>query len=69
MQHVGWDRRGRALVFSDIGLARDKAPSTNVEHCTQVRILIPAPWPDTARRRPDCVCVRAHTLAASSSLA
>ena len=26
MNFVGWDRRGRALVYSDIGLAKDKTP-------------------------------------------
>jgi len=36
MQHVGWDKRGRALVYSDIGIARDKAPKSNAEHCIQV---------------------------------
>ena len=49
MQHCGWDRRGRALVFSDIGLARDKNPSTNAEHCMQVLELLEpslAPFPD-----------------------
>jgi hypothetical protein len=49
MQHVGFDKRGRALVFSDIGLARDKAPSTNAEHCMQVLELLEpslAPFPN-----------------------
>ena len=40
MQHVGWDRLGRALVFSDIGMARDKSPQKNAEHCTQVLELL-----------------------------
>ena len=40
MQHVGWDKHGRALVYSDIGMARDKAPATNVEHCVQVLELL-----------------------------
>ena len=40
MQHVGWDRLGRALVYSDIGMARDKSPEKNAEHCTQVLELL-----------------------------
>ena len=40
MQHVGWDRLGRALVFSDIGMARDKSPASNAEHCAQVLELL-----------------------------
>ena len=40
MNFVGWDRRGRALVYSDIGLAKDKTPSTNAEHCMQVLELL-----------------------------
>lgn len=40
MNFVGWDRKGRALVFSDIGLAVDKSPSTNAAHCTQVLELL-----------------------------
>ena len=49
MHHCGWDRRGRALVFSDIGMARDKAPNTNYEHCMQVLELLEpalAPFPN-----------------------
>jgi hypothetical protein len=48
MQHVGWDRLGRALVYSDIGMARDKSADTNAEHCTQVLELLEphlAPFP------------------------
>ena len=40
MQHCGWDRRGRALVYSDIGMARDKSPASNAEHCMQVLELL-----------------------------
>merc|ERR1719183_2449541 len=40
MQHVGWDKRGRALVYSDIGMARDKGHKSNVEHCIQVLELM-----------------------------
>ena len=40
MNFVGWDRRGRALVYSEIGLAKDKTPSTNAEHCMQVLELL-----------------------------
>ena len=40
MQHVGFDTLGRALVFSDIGLARDKKASSNAEHCVQVLELL-----------------------------
>ena len=40
MQHVGFDTRGRALVYSDIGLAMDKRPASNVEHCVQVLELL-----------------------------
>ena len=49
MQHCGWDRRGRALVYSDIGMARDKSPASNAEHCMQVLELLEpslAPFPD-----------------------
>ena len=49
MQHCGWDKRGRALVYSDIGMARDKAPATNAEHCQQVLELLEpslAPFPN-----------------------
>ena len=40
MQHVGWDKLGRALVYSDIGMARDKGPTSNAEHCMQVLELL-----------------------------
>lgn len=40
MQHVGFDKRGRALVYSDIGLAMDRRPASNVEHCVQVLELL-----------------------------
>ena len=40
MQHVGFDRLGRALVYSDIGLALDRRPWSNVEHCVQVLELL-----------------------------
>lgn len=40
MQHVGWDKRGRALVYSDIGMAVDKNASSNAEHCMQVLELL-----------------------------
>jgi hypothetical protein len=40
MQQVGFDVNGRALVYSDIGLAMDSKASSNVEHCVQVLELM-----------------------------
>lgn len=36
MFHAGYDRVGRPIVYSDIGLARAKDAKSNVEHCVQV---------------------------------
>ena len=40
MQQIGYDACGRAVVYSDIGLALDHKASSNVEHCVQVLELL-----------------------------
>jgi len=40
MQQIGFDACGRAVVYSDIGLALDGRPASNVEHCVQVLELL-----------------------------
>ena len=40
MQQIGFDAYGRAVVYSDIGLALDGRPASNVEHCVQVLELL-----------------------------
>ena len=40
MQQIGYDVCGRAVVYSDIGLALDHKASSNVEHCVQVLELL-----------------------------
>lgn len=40
MQQIGFDACGRAVVYSDIGLALDGKPASNVEHCVQVLELL-----------------------------
>ena len=40
MQQIGFDACGRAIVYSDIGLAMDHKAASNVEHCVQVLELL-----------------------------